>query len=47
MRKLDFSNLITETVDQLRRREKQEKAPRLRLARSITAAAQKSGASLN
>jgi transposase len=31
MRKLDFSNLIVETVDQLREREKKEKDARLRL----------------
>lgn len=31
MRRLDFTNLITETVDELRNREKQEKNARLRL----------------
>ena len=31
MRRLDFANLITETVDELRKREKQEKDARLRL----------------
>lgn len=31
MRKLDFSTLIVETVDELRKREKQEKDARLRL----------------